>query len=160
MIFSTLYFMLVLFAFLVVLYVILKNKHVWVERKNIPYQYKKSKVMTQTEREIFNFIKNLLEPKGYLVLAQVRLADFVSVCDVKYKTKLWFILFNRIAKKHCDIIIVDKDNNVVQAIEINDFTHRADARVNRDIEVKKILTSANIKLTVLDKESYRKFSLD
>lgn len=124
------------------------------------YQYKKSKVMTKTEREIFNFIKNRLEPKGYLVLAQVRLADFVSVCDVKYKSKLWFFLFNKIAKKHCDIIIVDESNNVIQAIEINDFTHRMDSRINRDIEVKKILTSANIKLTVLDKDSYKCFSLD
>ncbi|MEX6200494.1 DUF2726 domain-containing protein, partial [Providencia stuartii] len=153
------FFVVSLIAFLVIVSFML-NKLILNERKNIPYQYKKSKVMTKTEREIFDFIKNDLEPKGYLVLSQVRLADFVSVCDVKYKTKLWFILFNKIAKKHCDIIIVDKDNNVVQAIEINDFTHRADARVNRDVEVKKILTSANIKLTVLDKESYRKFSLD
>lgn len=59
------------------------------------YQYKKSKVMTKTEREIFNFIKNRLEPKGYLVLAQVRLADFVSVCDVKYKSKLWFFYLTK-----------------------------------------------------------------
>ncbi|MEX6113862.1 DUF2726 domain-containing protein [Providencia stuartii] len=156
---SSWFFVVSLIAFLVIVSFML-NKLILNERKNIPYQYKKSKVMTKTEREIFDFIKNDLEPKGYLVLSQVRLADFVSVCDVKYKTKLWFILFNKIAKKHCDIIIVDKDNNVVQAIEINDFTHRADARVNRDVEVKKILTSANIKLTVLDKESYRKFSLD
>lgn len=156
---SNLYWIISVF-FIVFVFSLFLGKRLNKKSNLYQYQYKKSKVMTKTEREIFNFIKNLLEPKGYLVLAQVRLADFVSVCDVKYKSKSWFFLFNKIARKHCDIIIVDESNNVIQAIEINDFTHRMDSRINRDIEVKKILTSANIKLTVLDKDSYKCFSLD
>lgn len=132
------------------------------EKKNINrvnFSYKKKKVMSKTEREIFNHLKNKFEPMGYLVLSQVRLADFISVDGVKYKTGEWYSLFNRIAKKHCDIVIIDNENNVIHAIEINDFTHREDSRINRDIEVKNIFLSAGLNFSIVDKSNYKQFDI-
>lgn len=127
--------------------------------KHVDFSYKKKKVMSKTERKIFNYLKNKFEPMGYLVLSQVRLADFISVDGVKYKTGEWYSLFNRIAKKHCDIVIIDNENNVIHAIEINDFTHREDSRINRDIEVKNIFLAANLDLSIVDNSNYKQFDI-
>lgn len=82
------------------------------------YQYKKVKILTETEKNFYIQLKSALDEK-YILLSKVRLWDII---DTTAKEKQ-YIYTNKIKSKHIDFIISDNNAIPVLAIEIDDNTH-------------------------------------
>lgn len=104
--------------------------------------------LTKAELKAYLLLKEKIKT-NHILLSQVRLADLISVNTKKYKHKSsdWYVFFNKIKSKHCDFLIIDEiTGNVIIAIELDDYTHRNENRINRDIEVNYIFSCIGINL--------------
>lgn len=93
--------------------------------------------MTNAEKEFYK--KLLVLEDNYKIIPQVNLATIINKkSKYKYRTELY---------RNIDFVIFDKDfNEVLLLIELNDSTHSKKTRIDRDLKVKKICESANLKL--------------
>lgn len=121
-----------------------EDKKEVLEKVNMDYPYKrKEKFMTNAELYLYNFLVENL-PSYVVVLPKVRLADVVDVdrritMDDKYLYK--------IAYKHIDYLICDaKSLEIICAIELDDYTHEPQERVEADIFKEEVLKICGIKL--------------
>ena len=108
------------------------------KKKEIPFLYElKESLVTDTEMEYLECIENIL-PEGYLVLPQANLAAFITRTDqARYRGELF---------RNIDFIVTDLDYCPVFLIEINDQTHLAQDRRERDRKVADICEEAGIPL--------------
>lgn len=118
--------------------------------------YKAKSVMTPTELEIFLELRERLN-NDFILLAQVRLADFIDIdtTSIKYKSSDWYSAFNKINAKSCDLVVITRSSGEIKAcIEINDFTHSAPNRINRDVFLKNVFKKIKTPLFFIDKTNY------
>lgn len=118
--------------------------------------YKAKNVMTPTELEMFLALRERLN-NDFILLAQVRLADFIDIdtTSIKYKSSDWYSAFNKINAKSCDLVVIARSTGEIKAvIEINDFTHSNQNRINRDIFLKNIFKRIEVPLIFIDKNNY------
>lgn len=118
--------------------------------------YKAKNVMTPTELELFLELKGKLN-NDFILLAQVRCADFIDVdtAAIKYKSSDWYSAFNKINTKSCDLVVMVRFTGEIKTcIEINDFTHSARNRINRDLFLKNVFKKINVPLFFVDKMNY------
>ena len=102
-----------------------------------PSYASKGSIMTDCEKEYFQVLKQLVEPK-YTVQPQINLATIVSKeSHSKYRSELF---------RNIDFGIFDKDYNIKVLIEINDKTHTQADRIQRDKKVNQICAEAGIPL--------------
>lgn len=108
------------------------------KKKEIPFLYElKESLVTDTEMEYLECIESIL-PEGYLVLPQANLAAFITRTDqARYRGELF---------RNIDFIVTDLDYCPVFLIEINDQTHLAQERRERDRKVADICEEAGIPL--------------
>ena len=105
--------------------------------KNPEYSYHKKRLMTRTEKQYFDYIKNSINP-SYIVQPQVNLASIIiKVGNFRFQNELF---------RNIDFGIFDKNYNIVLLIEINDETHFRKDRIERDERVRSIVDSAEIPL--------------
>ena len=104
-----------------------KTYDFWKKEKEIPFLYElKESLVTDTEMEYLECIESIL-PEGYLVLPQANLAAFITRTDqARYRGELF---------RNIDFIVTDLDYCPVFLIEINDQTHLAQERRERDRKV-------------------------
>lgn len=76
----------------------------------------------------------------YLISFKVRLADVITVDDWEG------IHGRRIAQKHLDFVLITPSTRIVAAVELNDSSHRATERQQRDTFVTEALRTAGIPL--------------
>ena len=100
------------------------------------YQLKNS-LVTETERKYLSAICQVT-PQGYTVQAQVNLASIIEKTDnSKFQNELY---------RNIDACIFDAYFKPIALIEINDSTHNAPSRIERDKKVAMICEEAGIPL--------------
>lgn len=107
------------------------------------YPYlKKAKLLSHKELEFYNKLRIIVEPKGLVIFASVRLADVVYVP----KTYRYFnLFFSRIKAKQIDFVVCDRATSEIRClIELDDKTHSEPQRQSRDKFVNKVISKAKI----------------
>ena len=115
------------------------------ETKEAPvYSYgRKDYIMTKAENDFFGVLKELLQDR-YQIFPQVHLT---ALFDQKVKGQNWNAAFRHINSKSVDFVVCDKTYaRPLLAIELDDFSHDAEERRSRDVEVERIFENANMPL--------------
>ena len=112
------------------------------------YNYERKKfLISPAEHECYNALVSAVGDK-YYVFPQIHLSTFL---DSKVIGQNWKGAFSHINQKSVDYVLCDKQNiSPKLAIELNDKSHNQDKRVERDIEVKRILENAKFPLLTLE----------
>ncbi len=133
---------------LVIVVSVLKLKFEGGEEEKAKYQYKKRAFfMTRAEHECFDALTTAVGNE-YLIFAQVHLPTLV---DNKIKGQSWRGAFRHISEKSVDFVLCDKSYiSPKLAIELDDKTHERPERVERDVEVERILKGAGVPLLRLE----------
>ena len=106
-------------------------------------QYKSTQYLcTKTEQNFFKQLMRKLPLDKYYISSKVRLADLTIPINRKN-----IALFNKVAKKHVDFVICNReDSSIVACIELDDSSHNSKSAKKRDSEKNIALTDANIAL--------------
>lgn len=114
--------------------------------------YQKVTLLTDRESNFYEAIRFVAEKYSYTVLSKVRLADIVNVSDdVEKRSSEWYAYFNKISRKHIDFALADKNNlDIKLLIEIDDYTHQREDRMERDEFVDSVCEQANIPIIHLN----------
>jgi hypothetical protein len=108
----------------------------------LPYR-KKTYLLTKAERSFFGVLLDVAG-KDFHVFCKVRLADLLDVVGAGDKRQSHL---NRISAKHVDFLLCDREHiGPVLAIELDDSSHKATNRQNRDLFVDKALADAALPL--------------
>lgn len=105
---------------------------------------KTEKLLTPMEARFYRILTKVLQ-RDLLVFAKVRLGDLMEAHPGMDKVKQR-IAFNKIACKHVDFVICNKDLEILLGIEVDDKSHERKDRVERDVFVDGAFKSAGIKL--------------
>lgn len=131
----------------------LKNKHSDGNTSNertvlSKYRYEKKRFfMSRPEHECYNALMAAVG-KDYYVFPQVHLS---VVLNHKIKGQNWYGALRHIDEKSIDFVLCDK--NYIEprlAIELDDRTHEREDRKERDGEVERILSCAELPLLRLE----------
>lgn len=108
--------------------------------------YKKAELLTPREKGFYKELLTVSEKLNYTVSTKIRFADLVNVNDnVKKHSPEWQSNFNKIAKKHIDFALIQKDDlSVKMLIELDDSSHYAIDRQQRDAFVDSVCNQAGI----------------
>jgi very-short-patch-repair endonuclease len=118
---------------------------------DFPYQ-SKDVLCSPAERSFLGALDKILE-KSYRVFAKVRLADIVDI-QQGLSASARQSAFNRISGKHIDFIVCNaNDLSIIGAIELDDKTHRAKRRQERDQFLDKTLEAAGVPLLRIKAQS-------
>lgn len=99
--------------------------------------------MTQSESGFLKVLFEAVEDRYYIV-PQVHLS---AILEHKVKGQSWKGAFSHINGKSVDFVICEKASmKPLVAIEVDDWSHEAESRQTRDIEVERILKEAGIPL--------------
>ncbi|MFH0854400.1 MAG: DUF2726 domain-containing protein [bacterium] len=107
------------------------------------YLYKKKEFLLNIpERKFFDELQRII-PDNYVVFPQIVLSSIVSVNSSKQK---FWTYQNKINRKTIDFVIFERPYyKPVLAIEYDGKTHNYPNRIERDINVSKILDKSGIK---------------
>ena len=106
----------------------------------LPYR-RKNWLLTKAERSFFGVLQQVTG-NDYLLFCKVRLADVVDV-----ERNAGQAAFNRISAKHVDFLLCDPSQvSPVLAIELDDASHGAARRQERDAFVDSVLAAAGLPL--------------
>ncbi|MFT5723868.1 MAG: hypothetical protein ACI9JN_000985 [Bacteroidia bacterium] len=113
-------------------------------KKGIQTYQARGKLLTAAE---INFYRHLQRAIGQTatIFCMVRMADILTV-KKSIKGKKLKQTIGPIAQKHLDFVLVDKDFNILCAVELNDKSHDRPDRIARDKFVRKTLKTAGIPL--------------
>ncbi|MDD4649010.1 MAG: DUF2726 domain-containing protein [Desulfoplanes sp.] len=96
------------------------------------YPYQKCHALFSPAERSFLGVLDQAVGKEYRVMGKVRIADIVTVKSLKDR-RAWQRAFNRIKAKHFDFVLCDKNDLTVAAvIELDDKSHSAAKRQDRD----------------------------
>lgn len=110
--------------------------------RDFPYVASES-LLTPAERSFFGVLQHALG-LNYHLFAKVRLADIIEV-QGGLSGKRRYAALNRINAKHADFVACDpKTFRVIGVIELDDASHRAPKRQQRDQFVDSALAAASI----------------
>jgi len=101
-------------------------------------------LMTAAEMNFYHQLLAVL-PKNTVLFTKVRIADVVDVKSSISGTRR-IKLFNQIAAKHFDFVVVNRQMVVLAAVELNDSSHNRKDRRERDALVRNVMKSAKIPL--------------
>ncbi|HSW77924.1 MAG TPA: DUF2726 domain-containing protein [Candidatus Chromulinivoraceae bacterium] len=102
---------------------------------------KKDKVMTVAESRFYASLSHVIGDR-FFILPQAHLSTFV---DHKIKGQNWKAAFSIINGKSVDFLLVEKETlRPAAAIELDDWSHNREDRVQRDEKVASILKEAGV----------------
>lgn len=114
-------------------------------KEELPIQgaYKKCWMFSYNEKDAYQKLKPIAEELGYTVFAKVRLLDLLEPVKgiPKYKT-----YFYKIQAKHVDFVLCDEKLVARYIIELDDSSHDAAERKQRDSFVDEVLISVGYKI--------------
>lgn len=142
------YIALVILAIDVVLFILSKkNKKEPVEQTDSKFDYSKgykSKwLFSYNEKDAYNKIKEVTDPLGLYVFAKVRLFDLV---EPKHNIEKRQGHIFKIQAKHVDFVLCDAKLVARMVIELDDTSHDAPDREERDNFVDAVLTDCGYKV--------------
>ncbi len=108
------------------------------------FPYHRKNLLTKNEWFFFKKLKEITDRHNLHILSKVRLIDLVDVNEqVPQKEKLSYRA--RIIQKHVDFVLVNPDTfQVYMIIELDDSSHNAEKRKERDDLVNKVCEAAKI----------------
>lgn len=116
----------------------------WRYRDPYPY-HRRNTLLTKPESQFYKVLVEAVSGDA-LIFAKPRIADVLAVNSMKDK-KHWQRSFNRIAQKHVDFVLCDKDSQAfICAIELNDRSHERPDRKRRDVFVVNAFKRAKLPL--------------
>lgn len=138
----------VIIGVIVVAVEVLKGQKTNDEKGPNQYQYKqKNFFMSRAEHECFDAILKAVGNE-YHIFPQVHLS---SIVDNKVTGQNWKGAFKHISQKSVDFVLCDKAYiSPKLAIELDDKTHERPDRIERDVEVERILKDAGLTLLRLE----------
>ena len=80
-----------------------------------------------------------------IIFSKVRLADLFESTEFK-RSSSWFSDFNRLALKHCDFVLVSSSGGILCGVELDDSSHVAVQRRERDLFFNSVFESARVPL--------------
>lgn len=111
----------------------------------------KKHLMTASEEKFFKVLCDIFEHKCYII-PQVHLS---TLFDHKVKGQDWRAAFYHINGKSVDFVLCRRsDLSPLCAVELDDRTHDMDIRVERDTEVERIFSCANLPLVRIRNSKY------
>ena len=114
----------------------------FIYRKKSYYPYAARHLLTKREYRFYLLLREVADEYHYIICPKVGVKDLLSVTDQKQYMKY----FHKIAQKHVDFVICDKDLYVLFAIELDDSTHETKDAKKRDHLKDKAFTAAGIPL--------------
>ena len=115
-----------------------------ISSMNTAFPYKRAKLLTDAELQLFNFMQNnLCQIDRIVIFIKVRLADIAEVDNriTLSKDYLW-----KITNKHVDFLICERDTlDIICAVELDDYTHENQAAKERDIFVMEVLDTVGVR---------------
>lgn len=106
------------------------------------YEVKKT-IMTERELVFYDKLNNVVHSK-YAVVPQAHLSAFLNH---KVKGQNWKGAFSVINGKSVDYLLVDKVTQRPSiAIELDDYSHQSNARIERDRKVEDIMNKSGMRL--------------
>ena len=109
-------------------------------------------LFTPAERSFLGVLKSVLKD-DVEVLGKVRVADILKPTKGMSRSH-WQSAFNKISSKHFDFVICDKnDLRVLCVVELNDKSHNAKKRKERDAFLEKACESASLPLIQVPAQS-------
>lgn len=124
-------------------------------RKKNYYPYAARHLLTKREYRFYLLLKEVADEYHYIICPKVGVKDLLAVTDKKQYMKY----FHKIAQKHVDFVICDKDLYVLFAIELDDSTHETRGAKKRDRLKNKAFAAAGIplkRITDIDKRQIRR----
>lgn len=125
-----------------------------IRRKNY-YPYAPKHLLTKREYKFYLLLKEVADEYQYIICPKVGVKDLLAVTDRKQYMKY----FHKIAQKHIDFVICDKDLYVLFAIELDDSSHATRDAKKRDHLKNKAFAAAGIplkRITEIDRYEIRK----
>ena len=124
-------------------------------RKKNYYPYAAKHLLTKREYRFYLLLREVAEEYHYIICPKVGVKDLLAVTDKRQYMKY----FHKIAQKHVDFVICDRDLHVLFALELDDSTlNSRDAR-KRDHLKDKAFAAAGIplkRITEIDQRQIRR----
>lgn len=114
----------------------------FIYRKKNYYPYAARHLLTKREYRFYLLLRDVADEYHYIICPKVGVKDLLSVTVQKQYMKY----FHKIAQKHVDFVICDKDLYVLFAIELDDSTHETKDAKKRDHLKDKAFAAAGIRL--------------
>jgi len=114
----------------------------FIYRKKNYYPYAARHLLTKREYRFYLLLREVADEYHYIICPKVGVKDLLSVTVQKQYMKY----FHKIAQKHVDFVICDKDLYVLFAIELDDSTHETKDAKKRDHLKDKAFAAAGIRL--------------
>lgn len=121
------------------------DRHEKNDKKDYSQSYQRKLLLTKNEWKNYMNMKQVLEAQNLKICPKVRLLDLIEPkkgCSSKERRTL----LNKIQSKHVDFTICDEKLNVLLILELDDSSHEANDRKQRDAFVDSVLIGAGYKI--------------
>lgn len=99
---------------------------------------KKSYLLTPTELKFYKVLKDITDELNLTICPQVALYEIINTNNYKD--------FNRISRKSIDFVIAKPNLEIVCCMELDDYTHKRQKRIERDIFLDTLFENVGVKL--------------
>lgn len=113
---------------------------------NVDSFYKKEYLLTQTELKIYKLLKQITDKMNLTLFCQVPMYELVNCNNFKD--------FAKIKSKSIDFVITEKNCKIKLCIELDDYTHSKNKRIERDNFVNKVFDKIGTKLVRIKVQNY------
>lgn len=118
------------------------------------YPYAAKHILTKREYKFYLLLRRIAEEEDCLICPKVGVKDLLAVTDRRNYMKY----FHKIAQKHIDFVICDRDLRVLFALELDDSSHETRDARRRDAFKNKAFAAAGIplkRITAIDERQIR-----
>ena len=124
----------------------LLNENTQISPMSYKNYYKpKIYITTLNEMKFYNVLLEIAKELDYILFSQVSLYNIVTMQDnLDYGTHMKY--FNKIASKSTDFVLVDKNCRIKLCIELDDSSHKAKKRIERDKFIDELFKELEIDL--------------
>lgn len=138
------YVLLVIVIILVIVDKLLAKKEKNGKEKTFDYSkaYQAKLLLTKNEWYEYKKLKQYTDAKNLHICPKVRLLDLVE----PVKGESYMSALGKVQSKHVDFVITDQDLRIKAILELDDNSHNAENRKERDQFIDQILTSVGYKV--------------
>lgn len=118
------------------------------------YPYAPRHILTKREYKFYLLLRRTAEEYDCLVCPKVGVKDLLTVTDRRNYMKY----FHKIAQKHIDFVICDRELRVLFALELDDSSHETRDARRRDTFKNKAFAAAGVplkRITAIDERQIR-----
>ena len=117
-----------------------------IKTLNVDSFYKKEYLLTQTELKLYKLLKQITDKMDLTLFCQVPMYELVNCNSFKD--------FAKIKSKSIDFVITEKNCKIKLCIELDDYTHNRNKRIERDNFVNKVFEKIGTKLIRIKVQNY------